>query len=229
MAFSFKKEDVSRSLKFTGVVVESKVYTPANADYELWKMTYFNRNTGKFQPLFGESVRMVEPESNGFAASGIRKRLTKWYGIQVDVPNAEQFEGYEVDLETVINDWEGGTSVRCYPVKKVGRVGPTELASLKARLEEERTKAQDAKGGGRTTTTATPAATMSTTLSDDDAELLMGIYAGKTDEEAQVAAAKAKLPNSLLNAVATGAASQELIGRGMLDIDGDSGKYVTTG
>ena len=224
MSFSFKKDDVSKSLKFTGVVVESLVYTPANADYELWKMTYFNRNTGKFQPLYGESVRMVEPESSGFASSGIRKRLTKWYGVNVDVPNAEQFEGYEVDMEVAIQDWEGGTSVRCYPTKKIGRVGPTELAQLKTQLEAEREAARNSKGGG--TTTARPAAAATTTIGDDDAQTLMGIYAGRTDEEAQVAAAKAKLPNSLLNAVATGAAAQELIGRGLLDIEADTGKYI---
>ena len=224
MPFSFSKSEVSKSLNFTGVVVESKLYTPQNADYELWRMTYFNRNTGKFQPLFGESVKMIEPESQGFAQSGIRKRLDSWYKVNVDVPNAEQFEGYEADMTVLIKDWDGGTSVRCYPTKKIGRVGPTELAGLKERLEAERVQAQEKKGGGVAAAHTTTAAS---NIGDDDVDTLVGIYAGRTDEEAQVAAAKAKLPNTLLNAVATGSAAQELIGRGLLDI-GEDGKYTTT-
>ena len=230
---SFSKDDVSKALTFTGVVVESMTHTPEKgfngaAPDELWKITWFNRNTGKFQPLFGENIKVVDPESNGFAASGMRKRLQSWWDISVDYRDAQEWEGLEADVKVTIKDYDQGTSVRVNPVKKVGRVGPQELARLKAQLVTEREKAQQNKGGGGGDA-ATKATQAAADLSDEDVTTLVSIYVGRTNEEAQVAAAKAKLSTTLLNAVATGAAAQELIGRGVLDIDADTDKYVGTG
>ena len=221
--FNFRKEDVAKALKFTGVVVESRFYTPEGSNDELWKMTWFNRNTGKFQPLFGENIRVVEVDSQGFANSSMRKRLQAWWDIKTDCTSVKEFEGFEADVEVSIKDYDVGTSVRIHPVKKIGRVGPGELVKLKTQLEAERDAQQKGKGGGDAASEATAAAA---SLSDEDAETLVKIYVGRTAEEAQVEAAKQKLPLVLLNAVATGVAAQELIGRGLLDIDNISWKFL---
>lgn len=220
MGIQFRKDEIAKSLRFRGIVVESMERTMDDGA-ELWQMTIYNQATKKFVPA--GAVRNVDPSSRGYGASGLRKRLEAWAKVGVDEGQARGFEGYECEFDTVFNDYQGQTSTRIIPTQKIGRVGSGELKALADQLAAERQARQDGtSAAGSGPTVGGPA------YAQETIDKLTRVFVGHSLEEAQVAATKMRLPVDILNDVMTGQAASTLIGLGVLDTD-DSGKFVSMG
>lgn len=211
MPFVFRKDEIDKSLRFKGIVVESVERVTEDGN-EIWQMTIYNQATDKFIPA--GSVRNVDPSSRGYGGSGLRQRLDAWQKVGVDSGSASDYVGYECEFETRFRDFQGQTSTRLLPTKKVGRVGSGELVGLQTRLATERENRQ-----------ATSAVQAPAEYDEETIGLLGQLFEGRTVEEAQAAANKMKLPTTTLNDVMTGQAASVLIDRGLFDLD-DDGRFV---
>lgn len=220
MSFVLDADEIKKAMNFRGVIVESVEQTFDGK--EVWGITLYDRGQDTFRRT--ERVNNVEPHSMGYPASALKKRIDAYHKKEVNIkPTAlAGFEGWECDFEVTTAEYtmngEKGTSVKTYPVRRVGRIEQAELDILKARLLAERERA---RGGSASAspTSARPAA--SADLTPEQVDTLLNLYNGRTDEEVQAEAFRMNLEPHLYNLVTSGTAAQMLIGRSLLDITDD--------
>lgn len=214
MPIVFDKKEITKALKFRGVVVESVIVPATDQIPERWRMTIYNRQTGQFNR---EDVREVDPTSRGYTRSALYERWSAWDRQGVNPSNAEGYEGYEMDFDTKIVEFNGNVATRSLPTGKVGKVSSSELATLKAQLQAIRSQQ----------TTQPPTPTHTERVAEEDLDALLALYAGKTDEEVIGEAFRTGLPLSITKLVTSGEAVRILMGQGRLDID-EEGRYQAT-
>ena len=205
-------------MKFTGVVVRSE--TKQFADNEAWNIWIYNRGTDHFVK---QSATLVDEDSENYNKSTLSFVRRAFGKAGTPTKATEDVVGFEYEFEVQVRDLEirGApvTSVRYVPVRKIGAASTEELATLDAKLTAQ--FASKTQATATSTFSATPVS-----INPDMVDALLTLFDGKTEDEAKAAAYKSKaLDTDTVNAVVLGSAATALIGKSLLTLDTETGRY----